>query len=167
MKQLLIIMMFFFALELQARDLFDVMGCYETLSINDHPVEMGPSYEDSLTIFEYRESSVFFHLETRGPLKSFQFVLFTGSSGNWYSYHSFIGFSDFGITRVSENKMQYEVEENILMKNSGWRLEKVDHSMAINFVDYDEYLMGHATFESTERQMSGEKRFKLKPVPCP
>lgn len=141
-----------------------LLGCYETVLLDGQTVQMGPDYERSLTMIESGTSSVF---ETLGgePLKHVLITLFTGASGPWYGYHSFVVFPEMGTLNQSDSSLSYLVDEDVHYIDLG-RATKVDHYLNVNLELVGELIKGSAHFESELRQLSGERTFTLKAAPC-
>ncbi len=142
----------------------DLEGCYESVLIDGKPVEMGPDLQKSLTEIKSGESSVFENLD-HSPLNHILLILFTGASGPWYSYHSFVAFPQHGDLSTTRDQLNYTVDADFFLNDRGFR-KKVDHYLSIELEQDGEYLTGSASFESHIRNMSGERTFKLKRTTC-
>ena len=125
---------------------------------------MGSEYERSLTEVTNGISSVFENLDGF-PLKHILFVLFTGASGPWYDYHSFVIFPEHGTLESTQDRLSYKLDEDFLINDYG-RRTKVDHYLNVEIERNGGYLIGTAQYESNIRQMSGERSFTLERAPC-
>lgn len=144
----------------EALDLIQIEGCYQTISIDGKAVQMGADYQKSLTEIKGGVSSVFKNLDG-SPLKHTLLVLFTGASGPWYSYHSFVAFPEHGELTQETDRLSYEINQDFYLDH-----KKVDHYLSLELEQSGKYLTGRAHFESHIRNMSGERTFTLEPTEC-
>lgn len=161
---LALLLTFSIAAKAQNLDWYQLEGCYESVAIDGQPVQIGADYQKSLTEIKTGVSSVFENLDG-SEVNHALLILFTGASGPWYSYHSFVAFPEHGDLSSTSNKLSYQVDEDFLLNERGFR-KKVDHYLSLELQVNGEYLEGSAAYESHIRNMSGERTFKLKKVSC-
>lgn len=140
-------------------------GCYQTLLIDGHPIHAGPDRSRSLTRIESHTSSLYFDKD-KNPLQVLMVVFYLGYENNFYRYHSFILFPEVGDTTSSNDELYYSFRGEIMMRN--WQVyQTVDHNIFFHGLKKEDHLLvGEVTFFSKIREMSGERQFKLKKVPC-
>ncbi len=158
----LLFLLILFSKSVVAIELEDLSNCFQTIEINNIPVQEGPDLYRSQTMGEFTQSPVFFD-ENKIPYETLQFVLFTGFDSRrpgWYKYHSFIlPLKNFHL-RTSKNTLDYEFSGNVLFKKN-YSLKEIDFYTRMK-VEFDgEVYKGELWHISKKRQMNYYKNFVL------
>lgn len=148
----------------------DLLGCFETLKINDKAVAYGPVYERNLSTYEdFGTSYTYRHIKSNQAQQIEVFNFFQGVRDEvFYSYSAMVFFKDLGKYLSTETTLSYEIDEDIYMRNSStYTYEKVDHRMNFFIEKEGELYNGSIELVSFIRNIDRRFSFSIKKVACP
>ena len=148
----------------------DLMGCFETIKINDSSISYGPDYERNLSTFEdFGTSYTYRNIQSNRAEQINIFTFFQGVRDEvYFSYSPMVFFKNLGKYESGEASLSYEIDEDIYMRDSRtYAYKKVDHRMSFFIEKRGDFYEGSVELISHIRNIDRGFSFILKQVTCP
>ena len=164
MKNILIIAALLFST--QAFSNPGLSGCYKTIEFNGQIVNQGPNAENSESEIYTTKNQYYRDLDTGKKLETLIISVFNGYSEPWYGFSNVVVPVNKGIWKITQDSVDYEIDEDILYVNSNYQRSKVDFLINLSFKKSGNRLVGDLYFSSISRGLFYDFKVILEKSHC-
>jgi len=145
----------------------NIIGCYQTLTIDGKEVEQGPRPELSQSEIFTTENQFFRDLETKRPLETLVLSFYRGHNGPYHSFSNAVAMIDQGEWKETDKTIEHFFDFDILYRNKYYQMVKIDHQVNFSIEEKENgELHGRITYNSDTRNIGDSFTFKLAKAEC-